>query len=226
MSATQVTQAEYLRVMGANPTKHPGDLQRPIDNVSWFDAVYYCNVLSKRDGLDPVYSYTAVTGDPATGVRDLTGLTYDIKKSGYRLLTSAEYEFVTRDGTTSTWFFGDKEEDQDKAKDFAWCDRNAGGETHAVATRKPRGFGVYDINGNLWMWCNDWYDGAYPTETQTDPIGPATGTEKITRGGAFKNDVYHERSAYHWQWSARLPQLRGRIPNCAHRTVIRSVEPF
>ena len=66
MAATQVTQAEYKKVAGVNPTKHPGDEQRPIDNVSWFDAVLYCNALSQRDGLDAVYGYTNVTRNPPT----------------------------------------------------------------------------------------------------------------------------------------------------------------
>ena len=202
MCKTQVTQAEYLQVMGANPTLHPGDLQRPIDDVTWFDAVYYCNALSLRDHLDPVYSYTAMVGDPKTQITNLEGLTYDIKKNGYRLLTSAEYEFVTREGTTTTWFFGDSDDDQDKTKDYAWSNRNATTDPHPVGTLKPRGYGVYDINGNLWMWCDDWYDeGPYPSTPQIDQTGPATGTEKIARGGAWKNDVYHQRSAYHWQWS-------------------------
>ncbi|MCW3059456.1 MAG: Sulphatase-modifying factor protein [Capsulimonas sp.] len=201
MSATQVTQDEYLKTTGANPTLHPGDLKRPIDNVSWYDAVVYCNTLSKRDGLDPVYSYKSVTGTAAAGITALEDFHYDLKKNGYRLMTSAEYEYVVRAGTTTTWFFGGDDADQDQAKDYAWCDRNAAGETHPVGLLKPNAYGVHDINGNLWMWCDDWYDeGPYPSDAQTDPTGPATGMQKIARGGAFKNDVYHERSAYHWQW--------------------------
>jgi formylglycine-generating enzyme required for sulfatase activity len=202
MEANQVSQAEYKKVAGLNPTKHPGDERRPIDNVSWFDAVLFCNALSRRDGLDAVYDYSEVTRNPTNNeVMDLPGLTIDIKKNGYRLLTSAEYEYVVRARTTTTWFFGDSNADQNLATNFAWCDRNAKDKhTHPVGQLKPNKFGVYDITGNLWMWCNDWYDGPYPETPQVDPTGPASGKERIGRGGAFKNDVNHERSAYHWQW--------------------------
>jgi|GEM_PF-1011834 len=201
MSATAVTQAEYKNITGKNPTLHPGDETRPIDNVSWFDAVLYCNALSKRDGLPETYHYTAAVQNPAGEVIELTHLSIDARHGGYRLLTSAEFEYVVRAGTNTRWFFGDKDEDQPKAAEYAWCDLNAGKTTHPVGQLKPNPFGVYDMTGNLWMWCNDWYGGAYPTTPQTDPQGPPTGEERIARGGAFKNDVNHERSAYHWQWT-------------------------
>jgi formylglycine-generating enzyme required for sulfatase activity len=206
MSATQVTQAEYQKISGVNPTKHPGNEQRPIDNVSWFDAVLYCNALSKRDGLDAVYAYSALTRNPTNNeMADLPGLAIDIKKNGYRLLTSAEYEFVQRAGTTTTWFFAGTEANQNNATNYAWCELNATDKhPHPVGQLKPNKFGVYDITGNLWMWCNDWYfDGPYPDSPQVDQTGPASGRERIARGGAFKNDIAHERSAYHWQWAPR-----------------------
>jgi len=204
MSATQVTQAEYKKIAGVNPTLHPGNEQRPIDNVSWFDAVLYCNALSKRDGLDAVYAYSDVKKNPTNNqVTDLPGLALDIKKNGYRLLTSAEYEFVQRAGTTTTWFFADSDADQKNATNYAWCEVNATDKhTHPVGQLKPNKFGVYDITGNLWMWCNDWYvDAPYPATPQVDQTGPASGRDRIARGGAFKNDINHERSAYHWQWA-------------------------
>lgn len=202
MAATPVTQAQYQQVTGMNPTKHPGDERRPIDNVSWFDAVLYCNTLSQREELAAVYTYSKVVKNPTNNaVMDLPGLNIDIKKTGYRLLTAAEYEYVTRAGTTTTWFFGDSNADQNLATNSAWCDRNAKDKhPHPVGQLQPNQFGVYDITGNLWMWCNDWYDGAYPETPQVDPTGPVSGKERIGRGAAFKNDVNHQRSAYHWQW--------------------------
>ena len=212
MDSKQVTQEQYKAVTGENPTLHPGDLQRPIDNVTWFDAVLYCNALSKRDGLDPVYTYKTVKGDAKTGVKDLSEIAIDIKKNGYRLLTSAEYEFVVRAGTTTTYFWNtDDPKEEGQSKDYAWSVLNAtDNHTHPVGLLKPNKYGVYDITGNLWMWCNDWYggktgdnvNGKYPTDPQVDQTGPAAGTHRIARGGAFKNDVSgHERSAYHWQWT-------------------------
>lgn len=200
MSSTQVSQAEYMKIVGVNPSQHLGDDSRPVDNVSWIDAVLYCNAMSKRDSVPRVYNYTEVKRDVQGRVIALVGLWADVKNGGYRLLTSAEYEYVVRAGTTGRWFFTDKDEEQGKATDYAWCDRNSEHTTHPVAKLKANAFGVYDITGNLWMWCNDWYGGAYPSTPQTDPEGPATGEERVARGGAFKNDVNHERSAYHWQW--------------------------
>ena len=212
MDARQVTQEQYKAVTGENPTLHPGDVKRPIDNVTWFDAVLYCNALSKRDGLDAVYTYKTVKGDAKTGVKDLSEIALDIKKNGYRLLTSAEYEYVTRAGTTTTYFWDtDDPKEEGQSKEYAWSVLNAtDNHPHAVGLLKPNKYSVYDITGNLWMWCNDWYGGAnqadekgaYPKEPQADQTGPAAGTQRIARGGAFKNDVSgHERSAYHWQWT-------------------------
>ena len=203
LCATQVTQADYKKVAGANPTLHPGNDLRPIDNVSWFDAVLFCNALSKRDGLDAVYTYSDVKKNATNQVTDLPGLSIDIKKNGYRLLTSAEYEFVQRAGSTNTWFFAATDADQKNATNYGWCELNATNKhTHPVAQLKPNKFGVYDITGNLWMWCNDWYvDAPYPDSPQVDQTGPAAGRERIARGAAFKNDINHQRSAYHWQWA-------------------------
>jgi len=217
MDSKQVTHAQYKAVTGENPTlhpadtDHPGDIQRPIDNVTWFDAVLYCNALSKRDGLDPVYTYKTVKGDAKTGVKDLSDIAIDIKKNGYRLLTSAEFEYVVRAGTTTTYFWNsDDAKTEDQSKEYTWSVLNATDKhPHPVGTLKPNKYGVYDPAGNLWMWCNDWYGGKtgddvagkYPVDPQVDQTGPATGTQRIARGGAFKNDVSgHERSAYHWQW--------------------------
>jgi len=187
MSATAVTQAEYKVATGMNPTLHPGDDRRPVDNVSWFDAVLYCNALSARDHLTPVYAFSSVVRDGAGVAIDLPDLRINIRAPGYRLLTSAEFEFVVRAGTTSRWFFGNTDDDQAKSKDYSWSELNSEHFPHPV-----------------WMWCNDWYGGEYPSTRQVDPVGPASGLERVARGGAFKNDVNHQRSAYHWQWAPDL----------------------
>ena len=204
MSATAVTQADYMGATGLNPTLHPGDDRRPVDNVSWFDAVLYCNALSARDHLVPVYAFSSVVRDAKGVAIDLPDLRINIWAPGYRLLTSAEFEFVVRAGTTSRWFFGDTDGDQAKSMDYAWSELNSGNTPHPVGMLKPNALGVYDMTGNLWMWCNDWYGGEYPSTRQVDPVGPASGQERVARGGAFKNDVNHQRSAYHWQWAPDL----------------------
>jgi formylglycine-generating enzyme len=204
MCATAVTQAEYRAIAGANPSLHPGDDRRPVDNISWFDAVVYCNALSARDHLAPVYGYASIVRDASGAAVGLPGLTVNRRAPGYRLLTSGEFEYVVRAGTTSRWFFGDRDLDQSASKAYAWSELNSGNTTHPVGMLKPNPYGVYDMTGNLWIWCGDWYGGAYPSTRQVDPEGPAAGDERVARGGAFKNDVNHERSAYHWQWAPGL----------------------
>jgi formylglycine-generating enzyme required for sulfatase activity len=200
MRATQLTQGQFMSVNNrTNTSKHlvPGNLNLPVERVSWNDAVAYCNDLSKQEGLTPAYS--------ESGEVDLT-------KNGYRLLTAAENEFVTRARTTTLLFYGDKYTTNGLL--YSWSDGsgnrnsatgNSHGESHDIGTLRPNSYGVYDMTGNLWMWCNDRYDTAssnnYPATLQIDPTGPVTGPQRIAKGGAFWNDGgHHEMSANHWQW--------------------------
>ncbi len=213
MRATQLTQGQFMSVNNRkNPSKHQiaGDLNLPVDSVSWNDAITYCNDLSKQEGLTPAYS--------ASGEVDLT-------KNGYRLLTAAENEFVTRARTGTLLFYGDKYTTNgllyswsDGAKNRDSASGNSHGATHDVGTLRPNPYGVYDMTGNLWMWCNDRYDDAssnnYPATLQIDPTGPAKGDQRIAKGGAFWNDGgHHEMSANHWQWkpSSKSEEIGFRI---------------
>jgi|GEM_PF-1925506 formylglycine-generating enzyme required for sulfatase activity len=200
MRVTQLSQGQFMAVNHrSNPSKHqtPGDLNLPVEQVSWNEAVAYCNDLSKKEGLTPAYS---AAGD------------VDITKNGYRLLTSAENEFVVRARTTTLLFYGDSYTSNGLL--YSWSDGpanrnsatgNSHGETHDVGALRPNSYGVYDMTGNLWMWCHDRYDTAssnnYPSTPQIDQTGPATGSQRIAKGGAFWNDGgHHEMSANHWQW--------------------------
>jgi len=200
MRATQLSQGQYMAIGGrTNPSKHqvPGDLNLPVERVSWNEAIAYCNDLSRQEGLMPAYSESGEV---------------NIAKNGYRLLTSAENEFVTRARTTTLLFYGDEFNTNEFL--YSWSDGaknrnsgsgNSGGVTHDVGTLRPNPFGVYDMTGNLWMWCNDRYGTAsgnnYPATLQIDPTGPPTGGQRIAKGGAFWNDGgHHEMSANHWQW--------------------------
>jgi hypothetical protein len=213
MRATQLSQGQFMAVNHRpNPSKHqiPGDLNLPVERVSWNEAVAYCNDLSKQEGLTPAYA--------KSGEVDLT-------KNGYRLLTAAENEFVTRARTTTLLTYGNSY--NAKGLLYSWSDGaknrdsaagNSGGVTHDVGALRPNPYGVYDMTGNLWMWCNDRYDSAssnnYPATLQIDPTGPATGGERIAKGGAFWNDGgHHEMSANHWQWkpSSRSEEIGFRI---------------
>jgi len=190
MDTTEVTQADYLALMGVNPSGFPTVTNGPVENMTWFDAVLYCNKRSKRDGKDTVYSYTSVTGTPGDGCTDLGGLTITMTKNGYRLPTEAEWEYACRAGTTTDYYWG-----ADAIDNYAWYSVNSGSTTHPVAGKLPNAFGLYDMNGNVWEWNNDWY-GTYVAGAVTDPTGVASGSGRVFRGGSAFHDETNLRSAY------------------------------
>jgi formylglycine-generating enzyme required for sulfatase activity len=184
---TEVTQAQYLAVMGTNPSefKYGKDApQRPVENVSWFDAVAFCNKLSLLEGLTPAYD---IKGDSVTLVP---------KATGYRLPTEAEWEYAARGGTKSRAFMYSGSDSSDRV---AWDGSNSHHETHAVATSdSPNELGIYDMSGNVWEWCWDLY-GSGTSGTQTNPTGPSSGPNRVTRGGSWSGFYYDCRVAcrYH-----------------------------
>jgi formylglycine-generating enzyme required for sulfatase activity len=115
-------------------------------------------------------------------------------KIGRRLTlpTEAQWEFACRADTKTRWNFGDK---TDEAANYAWFDKNAQGTTHPVGEKKPNAFGAYDLHGNVAEWCSDWYSPTYPKRELTDPKGPASGDARVTRGGAWGDQVSSTRSA-------------------------------
>jgi formylglycine-generating enzyme required for sulfatase activity len=164
-----VTRRLYAEILGTDPGWPEGEADdRPVNNVSWHDAVIFCNRLSERGGLTPCYQI---------GKKVIWNRTAD----GYRLLTEAEWEYACRAGSTSRWSFGD---DEEKLGDHAWYQANSNGEPQPVGRKKPNAWGLHDMQGNVYEWCWDWY-GRYSGVTATDPIGPAGGGARVTRGGAF-----------------------------------------
>jgi formylglycine-generating enzyme required for sulfatase activity/serine/threonine protein kinase len=153
----EVTQEQYEKVMGTNPSKFKAP-QNPVEQVSWTDAVEFCRKLSAL---------------PAE------------KKAGYvyRLPTEAEWECACRAGTTTTYSFGDSESE---LGDYAWYTKNSGRTTHPVGGKKPNGWGLYDMHGNVFEWCQDWY-GSYPSGSVTDPTGAASGSLRVFRGGCWSS---------------------------------------
>jgi formylglycine-generating enzyme required for sulfatase activity len=168
MDVYEVTQGEYERVMGDNPSRWT-DPDAPVEQVRWSDAVRYCNARSELEGLTVAY-------DTGTWTCDFTA-------NGYRLPTEAEWEYAARGGTTSTFFFGP---DDGKMDLYAWTKSNAGRRTHPVGKKLPNAWGLYDMYGNVWEWCHDLYapDG-YETSGIDNPTGPAEGDTRIVRGGSW-----------------------------------------
>jgi formylglycine-generating enzyme required for sulfatase activity len=115
----------------------------------------------------------------------------------YCLPTEAQWEYACRAGSTTQYCFGD---DEKRLNDYAWYDKNSGGKTHPVKQKKPNAWGLYDIHGNVWEWCEDWY-GDYPIEPVTDPTGPASGAYRVIRGGSWFFYPRNLRSAFRYFYS-------------------------
>ncbi len=128
---------------------------------------------------------------------------YDLKTwecnfdaNGYRLPTEAEWEYACRAGTKTAYFFGN---DPSKLTDYAWFDKNSGGQPQPVGQKLPNPWGLYDMYGNVWQWCNDFYKVDYYQEApKENPRGPKTGETKVVRGGAWKFSAQNCRSGYRY----------------------------
>src|SRR5215510_10182315 len=131
----EVTQGEYLTVMGTNPSGFKGDTNRPVETVSWFNATNYCGKLTQRE---------RAAGRIATN-------------SVYRLPTEAEWEYACRAWTSTRFSYGD-DPDYTSLSDYAWYDSNSGGTTHPVGQKLPNPWGLYDMHGNVWKWVADPFD--------------------------------------------------------------------
>jgi len=196
----QVTQAEYEAVMGVNPSFFSplGDgkdrvagmdtARFPVENVSWLDAVAFCNRLSEREHLRPYYR---IQGQ---GVTILDG-------GGYRLPTEAEWEYACRAGTTTPFHFGAKVEPEQANFDanFSYGDSAKGASLQRptpVGSYPANDFGLRDIHGNVWEWCWDWHAADYYKKSfRVDPDGPDSGTSRVLRGGSWRNSPWNLRSA-------------------------------
>jgi formylglycine-generating enzyme required for sulfatase activity len=183
MGRYQVTQAEYESMMGNNPSHFKGK-NLPVEMISWFDAVEYCNRRSQREGLTPAYTING-TGDNRT-------VTWNRNANGYRLPTEAEWEYACRAGTTTAYNTGASLSDN-----TGWYTVNSAGSTQEVGKKPPNAWGLHDMHGNVWEWCWDWY-GTYTSGTQTDPTGPSFGYYRVLRGGSWNVSGGSMRSAYRY----------------------------
>ena len=178
LSDHEVTQGEYQTVMGNNPSYFTGDLNRPVESVSWNDAVSYCQKLT-----DLERAAGRITAQQA-----------------YRLPTEAEWEYAARAGTTGARYTAYGYDVAQSLDYIAWWYGNSktrglfSQQTHPVEQKVANAWGLYDMLGNVSEWCSDW-SGDYPSGSVTDPTGPGSGSYRVLRGGSWSDGAKHVRSA-------------------------------
>jgi len=207
----QITQEQYSVVMGINPSYYNGESgkkpatwesqeKRPVEQISWYDAIVFCNLLSMAVGLSPAYSISGSTNPANWGtVPTIKNNTWDAVQTvsgsdGYRLPTEAQWEYACRAGTVTAYNNDDKFPPT-KLSTVAWYSGNSGGITHEVGRLQPNAWGLYDMHGNVREWCWDYFTYNYNTITSQNPTGPTNGDSRVIRGGSYRTDILETRSA-------------------------------
>jgi len=198
IQGTEVTQTQFNKVMGYNPSKFSTCTTCPVEQVTWHESAAYCNALSQSMGLATCYACTGSKSATACKERGAYAKSNLLRCPGYRLPTEAEWEYAYRAGTTSAFYNGGVSNctTDSNASQIGWYNANSGAKTQPVAKRLANAWGLYDMAGNTQEWVNDVYLTDLGSAAAVDPFGGVSGVSKVQKGGAWKSDAGWIRAAY------------------------------
>jgi formylglycine-generating enzyme required for sulfatase activity len=212
MGRTEVTREQYLEVLGRGDERGP---TLPMGGTTWYDAIEFCNELSKREGLEPAYDLEVLERDPQDSVKRARVARNG--GNGYRLPSESEWEYACRAGSGEAWSFGD---DADALYEHGWFQGHGNASPQPVGSLTPNRWGLADMHGNVWEWVEDGFESGYAGAPADTSVWKDSGFGgRVLRGGGYLANADYCRSAYR---NRGIPGLKGGA--FGFRVVLEAVE--